>query len=303
MRQRKDNNDDNTRKNEDLKGKGGGRLKHYNVDGDVPLCLRKTEKESNDDSSSKGKAARRKGMRKNGERKQRYVSTFNWKKRWRHTVNKEVTFIRLQKNMRSMHSSEGIEGMVCELEGYRWDAILLSETWRPGKSAIWETHHKHIFMEAGKYDNKHGVGIMLNKRWRQRIIETEYINERAITATIVANRQRIKLMSVYFSPTRNMRTITSKKCTKRPRNTWRIVTNTFTSLEETSMLSWYLVMVRNVKLLAVTFSTRVTKEVIGWQACWCYKITPPSTRCSERHLRSRRLSCLQKGNEKQIDYI
>ena len=28
----------------------------------------------------------------------------------------------------------------------------------------WETHHKHIFMGAGKYDNKHGVGILLNKR-------------------------------------------------------------------------------------------------------------------------------------------
>ena len=29
---KKDNNDDSTRKNEDLKGKGVGRLKHYNVD-------------------------------------------------------------------------------------------------------------------------------------------------------------------------------------------------------------------------------------------------------------------------------
>ena len=29
-----------------------------------------------------------------------------------------------------MHSSERIEEMVCELEDYRRDAILLSETWR-----------------------------------------------------------------------------------------------------------------------------------------------------------------------------
>ena len=49
-----------------------------------------------------------------------------------HSKNKEVTFIILQKkkNMRSMHSSEKIEELVTELEGYRWDAILLSETWR-----------------------------------------------------------------------------------------------------------------------------------------------------------------------------
>ena len=47
----------------------------------------------------------------------------------------------LQKNMRSMHSSEKIEEMVSEL---RWDAILLSETWRHEQAEIWETHHKHI---------------------------------------------------------------------------------------------------------------------------------------------------------------
>ena len=101
-----------------------------------------------------------------------------------------------------MHSSERIEEMVCELEGYGWDAILLSDTWRQDKSEILETHHKHIFTGAGKYDNKHGVGIMLNKKWRQRIIDTEHINERAITATIVVNRQRIKLMNVYFTHSR-----------------------------------------------------------------------------------------------------
>ena len=49
MRHKRDNNDDNTRKNEDLKGKGGGRLKHYSVDGDVP------REEKSKDSSSKKK--------------------------------------------------------------------------------------------------------------------------------------------------------------------------------------------------------------------------------------------------------
>ena len=39
---------------------------------------------------------------------------------------------------------------------------------------------------------------MVNKRWRKRIIDTEYINERAIKTTILVNRQHINLMSVYF---------------------------------------------------------------------------------------------------------
>ena len=76
--------------------------------------------------------------------------------------------------------------------------FLLNETWRHEPAEIWETHHTHIFMGVGKYDNKHGVGIMLYKRWRKRIIDTECINERAITTTILVNRQHIKLMSVYF---------------------------------------------------------------------------------------------------------
>ena len=59
--------------------------------------------------------------------------------------------------MRSMHLSKRIEDMICELEGYSWDAVLLNESWS-------ETHHKHTFMGAGKYDNKHKIGIILNKK-------------------------------------------------------------------------------------------------------------------------------------------
>ena len=55
MRFKEDSSDDHTRKIEDLEGRGGGRLKHCNVDGDVPLCLRKTEGKSKDGSSSNKK--------------------------------------------------------------------------------------------------------------------------------------------------------------------------------------------------------------------------------------------------------
>ena len=141
-------------------------------------------------------------------------------------INNDVTFKVLQKNMRSMHSSERIEEMVCELDGYRWDALLLCETWRHDKEEIWETHHKPIFMGAGKYDNKHGVGILLNKKWKQRIIDTEYINERAISTTIVVNRQRIKLTSENFTHSGHA-DHHLEKCTKRSRSTLKIAKNTF----------------------------------------------------------------------------
>ena len=57
-------------------------------------------------------------------------------------------------------------------------------------------------MGAGKYENKHGVGIMLNRRWKKRIVDTKYISERAIKTTIIVNRRRIDLMSVYFPHSR-----------------------------------------------------------------------------------------------------
>ena len=193
-------------KMEDLKGKGGGRLKHRTIDGDVPLCLRKTEKESNDDSSSKGtkREENESGSStlnnlKHGDMNKmasgcKDLFVDSTEKKDDDTKNKKSYIHKTVENMRSMHSSEKIEEMVSELEGYRWDAVLLSETWRHEQAEIWE----HIFMGSGKFDNKHGVVIMLNKRWRQRIIDTEYMNERAITTTIVVNRQHIKLMSVYF---------------------------------------------------------------------------------------------------------
>ena len=135
--------------------------------------------------------------KQNGERKWRYVSTFYWGKGW--TPKKQGSdYYYSSENMRSMHSSEKIEELETDFEGYRWDAIFLNETWKNEPAELWETQHKHIFVGAGTYDNKHGVGIMLNKRWRKRIIDTEYINERAVTTTILVNRQHIKLMSVSF---------------------------------------------------------------------------------------------------------
>ena len=169
---------------EDLRGKGGGRLKHPTIDGDVPLCLRKNEKDSNDDSSSKGKKREEKESGSSTLSKTKHcvihkmasgsknMCPRSTKEKDNHSKNKEVTFIILQKNMRSVHSSEKIEELVSELDGYRWDAILLNETRTHEQAEIWETHRKHIFMGAGKYDNKHGVGIMLNKRWRKRNIDT-----------------------------------------------------------------------------------------------------------------------------------
>ena len=84
--------------------------------------------------------------------------------------------------------------MASELEDHRW----VTETWRQEQTEMWKTHHNHIFVGSGKFANKHGFGIVLDERWRQRIIDTKYLNERAITTTILVNRQHINLMNVHF---------------------------------------------------------------------------------------------------------
>ena len=53
-------------------------------------------------------------------------------------------------------------------------------------------------MGAGIFENKHGVGIFLNKRWKKKIIETEYISESLTSTTTIVNQQNIMLMSAYF---------------------------------------------------------------------------------------------------------
>ena len=59
----KNDNDDEAEEIEDTGSKGGGRLKHCIVDGDVPLCLRRKLKDSNESSSSKRKTYEEKESR------------------------------------------------------------------------------------------------------------------------------------------------------------------------------------------------------------------------------------------------
>ena len=79
---------------------------------------------------------------------------------------KEVTFMVLQKSVRLLNSSDRVEELIREVQGCRWDALLICDSWRPEKAEIWETRQGHMYMGAGKFENKHGVGILLNEKCR-----------------------------------------------------------------------------------------------------------------------------------------
>ena len=111
---------------------------------------------------------------------------------------KDITFIVPRKNVRSLNPSERFEELTQEVEGCRWDAFSISETWRASNAEIWETQQGHIFMGSGTFENKLGVGIVVNKKWRKQINWTHYIGERATSTSITVNKQHVLLMSVYF---------------------------------------------------------------------------------------------------------
>ena len=115
-RYRKSDIDEEAKRLEDMRSKGGGRLKHCNVDGDVPLCLRKNERD--DDSISKRKMREEMESGSSTQSKTKHcvmnkmasgsedICPRSTEEKDGHPKNKEVTFIILQKNMRSMRSSE-----------------------------------------------------------------------------------------------------------------------------------------------------------------------------------------------------
>ena len=108
-----------------------------------------------------------------------------------------TTFIVLQKNTRSMNWSERLDELLREVHRVRWDVILISETWRQGKE-VCETQQGHIVIESGLFTNKHGVAILLNRRWRNQINWVQCASERVVEASISVNKQPIILVSVYM---------------------------------------------------------------------------------------------------------
>ena len=68
-RNRKYDIDEEARRMEDMRSKGGGRLKHCNVDGDVPLCLRRKLEDNKETSSSESEKYEGKGSRSSNQSK------------------------------------------------------------------------------------------------------------------------------------------------------------------------------------------------------------------------------------------
>ena len=163
--------------------------------------------------------------------------------------------------MRSRHSSERIEEMVCELEGYRWDAISMGETRRPDRSEIWETRHRtHIHgcrkIRKRKRSWNYAEQEVEAKNYRYRIHQRtgHHHHNRGQPPTHQTDECALLPLGVcgpsHRENVQNDREAHSKLQKK-----------TYPLLEETSMQKWDLVTELKVQVLAGTHSTRETKEV------------------------------------------
>ena len=190
-------------------------------------------------------------------------------------------------------------------EGYRWDAVLLNEAWRPAKSENWETHQRHIFMGAGQYENRHGVVILMNKKWRTRINDIEHINERAINyndhgkpSSNQADERALSPLGVCW-PSHWDNAQDQSRSTRIPvRRTYKNCRRRFQRRIGTR------VMELNVSVLDRTHSNkRCTREEIGWSnVWWCRTFTAFNT-MYRKTLGKQTIYRSPKGAEKQIGYI
>ena len=144
----------------------------------------------------------------------------------------------IQKNATSLCSSDRVEELAREVCDCRWDALQISESWRPGRGELRMTLQGHIFMGGGRFPSKHGERKLLNRRWKNKTNWTDHISERAVAVSITVNNKPVLLMSVY-TPTRDSQITTLKRHTEQSRNTPNH-RRAFKSSVETSTLSWVL---------------------------------------------------------------
>ena len=83
------------------------------------------------------------------------------------------------------------------MQGAKLDVTVVSETWRPNRE-IWESEQGHVVVESGNFVNKHGVAIIVNSRWRNKVNWVECVSERVIAASISVNKHLITLISTYL---------------------------------------------------------------------------------------------------------
>ena len=108
------------------------------------------------------------------------------------------TFHVYAKNARSLRCDKDIETLLSELASLRWDAVLLSETWRPSRAEKRTTVGGPLFVGSSGMDGSRGVAILLHQRWVDTECKFQAIDERICSLDVACGRCQIRFISVYF---------------------------------------------------------------------------------------------------------
>ena len=92
-----------------------------------------------------------------------------------------------------------------ELDRFKMDVVILSETKRKAKGEEELGNYVHIWSGVSKSVRaKAGVSIMINKTWKKRITNWEFINERIIKVEMTLFAREVVIIGVY-APTNDTR--------------------------------------------------------------------------------------------------
>ena len=147
---------------------GGGRGTFSNAYGDVPMSILQKEahgkhtphpRQLPQPKRPQPQQCKRKG-RSSSKKETRNNSSSN-KEKMKEDYS-EMSFDIIRKNARCLNNGGRFDELLKELEGCKWDAVLLSETWMQEKREIWESTFGHIYMGAGGFTLKHGGVVLLN---------------------------------------------------------------------------------------------------------------------------------------------
>ena len=102
-----------------------------------------------------------------------------------------------------MASDEKLEEMLVEISDLEWDAILLNETWRDQPVEDFNIQGHRWFGSGGAAKKnetgwKHGVGILLHRRWASAVTGTTAVNPRVIYVDLQVGAVRVRLICGYM---------------------------------------------------------------------------------------------------------
>ena len=116
----------------------------------------------------------------------------------------DVQFIVYSKNVRSVSNDDRLVELLWELTFLEWDIIVVNESWRLQRQENFDVEGGHRWLGAGGAQRqgtsggKHGVGILVHRKWASGIMKVQATSSRILAVDIVKHELRMTIIAVYM---------------------------------------------------------------------------------------------------------